>query len=184
MKIVEVTTETQESIITDLAIQHKKFLPNDFANKFTTAELKYFYDLGISGKSWRIFAGINEDSRVIGGLGISTSNLPRVAVIKVAWKTRKTLTRNLSFFLTRIIDSYLLYRKETAGTKILFVFVSEEYRQLGFGKELLTIASSKSPIGLFVDTRVKNVAALKMYEASNFVEVRRSRGNILLVRRV
>ncbi len=184
MKIVEVTTETHESIITDLAIQHKKFLPNDFANKFTTAELKHFYDLGISRNSWRIFACVNEESRVIGGVGISNLNLPRMATIKVAWKTRKNLTSNLSFFLTRIVDSYLLYRKETAYAKILFVFVSEEYRRHGYGKELITIASSKSLIDVFVDTRVNNAAALKMYEASNFVEVRRSRGHILLVRRV
>ena len=66
MKIVEVTTETQECIITDLAIQHKKNLPNDFANKFTTEELKLFYDLGIGGRSWRILVGLNEESRVLG----------------------------------------------------------------------------------------------------------------------
>jgi len=183
VKIVEVTTETQECIITDLAIQHKKNLPNDFANKFTTEELKLFYDLGIGGRSWRILVGLNEESRVLGGVGISMSGLPRVAAIKVAWKTKRSLIRNLSFFLTRIIDSYLLYRKETADAKILFIFVSEEYRRLGIGRELITMASSKSLIDLFVDTRVNNTAALEMYEASNFVEVRRNRGHILLVRR-
>lgn len=178
------STETQESILFDLAVQHKRYLPIDFASKFTTKELVHVYCLGIRRKSWRIFLITNEDSGVIGGLGISVSKLPKIAAIKVAWKTRKSLIRNLYFFFERMMNSNSLYRNEIVGTKILFVFVSEENRRLGLGKELINRASIEGPKPLFVDTKSSNLSALKMYESSNFVQVRRNRGHVLLVKKV
>ena len=184
MQIVEVDTETQGSILIDLAVQHKRCLPNDFASKFTTSELVQFYSRGIRWKFWRIFVITNEESGVIGGLGISVSKVPKVDAMKMAWVTRKIIIRNLYFFFRRILNSYLLYRNKKVGTKILFVFVSEENRRLGLGKELINLASNEGSIALFVDTKTNNLAALKMYKASNFEEVRRNRGHVLLAKRV
>ncbi len=186
MLLSEVSIESAEYLLDDIARKHQLLLPNELASRFTIAELVNFYRIGLASKSWRMYVALNDKHQVIGCIAISISRLPilRSNLIRVLWGARENILYNLRFLLERTWHLYNLYPRRNIRKRILFIFVSQDNQRMGIGKALLFKISSENATDVYVDTKDENVAALTMYQEANFVVAKRRFGQTLLVLKV
>ena len=88
---------------------------------------------------------------------------------------RDCINNHYDFYIARtnnIIIGYIIAKISMYETHILNLTISEDYRQRGIATELLEMIFSKcyivNSLNIFLETRVNNTPAIKLYEKHNF----------------
>lgn len=173
--------------LTQLAMLHRKCLPNTLTSSRGSATIAGLYDYLLKHHHKIHIAMVGGDA--VAGLVVLRSGLPVSALSVLThrpWSWSSSLIRlgprSVMFHILELVRLRRSSRQLPPHDYITALYVADSARRSGVASELVAIAqqdATRNGHGLAVDTAIENEAAFRFYQSVGFVEKCRTKRSIM-----